>query len=1097
MMFKKRISNVISMVFMLGSLSMSTAQAAIEWQWTSPTPQGNTLNAVVYNGTNQYVAVGDFGTVMTSVDSYTWVNGISGTTKALNDVIWNGTAYLAVGDVGTVLKSADGLTWVASNISTVLKVTSVVWNGTQYVAVGSLGRVWTSVDGITWLENNLPTSSGLNDIIWTGAQFVIVGQSGVVYTSTNATTWTLQTTPSTSLFTAVAWNGALYVAVGTGSATMSSPDGVTWTSILVTTSNLHLWSVAWDGAQFVAGSNGGRFFTSADGNWGAALSIAGDNAFQSNGIHSALGGLVAVGAGGRVYTSLDATNWIPRVSGLKGSVVSITDNGLLAVALSSRCTYMTSVDGASWTTYPSAMPSSNSCEDAVWDGTKFVAVSSLFVPGTGVLVDIYTSTDAINWTFRSAAGIVNRASLAHSPTAGYVIAGTSDNTTGQILHSVDAITWVTHIVPEIPNDVAWLNGQFVAVGNAGSIYTSADGITWLTRFSGTSVDLVNIAGNVNSYVATGIQNTILNSSDAISWFPSQTSGLGSSLTAWGGDLIWTGNQFILSGTTSGDSILVSSVDGVNWVSSNLITNNILYAMDAFSGVMLAGGSSGTIISGANIDVVTTPSAGATEATEGGATDSFDMVLASAPSADVVITLSTDPQVTFSPALLTFTPLNWNVAQTTTVTAVDDLVAEPTINIALTPSLVSADTRYHGYAVPDVAITVFDNDTPAVNIIQSVASTAVIEGGATDTYDVVLATQPTNDVNIAIAPAQGQLSTSVNTLLFTPANWNTPQTVTVTAIDDAVVEGVHSDDIAHTITSVDTGYNGLAVPLLSGVSIADNDVGSVTLTESGGSTDITEGGATDSFDIVLGAQPSAIVNITVNPNFQCTVSASPLTFTPTNWHVIQTVTVTAVDDGVVEGAHVCFINTGVSSSGGYSFITVPTVNANVIDNDSIDVVLTESAGSTEVTEGGATDAYDVVLNSEPQFNVTINLSPDAQLSTNTAALIFTSANWNVPQTVVVTAVDDGILEGAHVGVVSHTITSSDPGYSSFVVADVSVNVTDNDTSSAGGSTGDSTGDSTGGSGGGCIAPTSSSIQQTIVLFGILISGCLLMRRRKTL
>ena len=47
------------------------------------------------------------------------------------------------------------------------------------------------------------------------------------------------------------------------------------------------------------------------------------------------------------------------------------------------------------------------------------------------------------------------------------------------------------------------------------------------------------------------------------------------------------------------------------------------------------------------------------------------------------------------------------------------------------------------------------------------------------------------------------------LTFTPANWNTPQTVTVTGVDDAVDDG----NIAYTIvtaaaTSADANYNGL-------------------------------------------------------------------------------------------------------------------------------------------------------------------------------------------------------------------------------------------------------------------------------------------------
>ena len=174
------------------------------------------------------------------------------------------------------------------------------------------------------------------------------------------------------------------------------------------------------------------------------------------------------------------------------------------------------------------------------------------------------------------------------------------------------------------------------------------------------------------------------------------------------------------------------------------------------------------------------------------------------------------------------------------------------------------------------------------------------------------------------------------------------------------------------------YNAIAAPSLSTITIADNDVGSVLITESGGSTDITEGGATDSFDVVLGLQPSVDVSVTLTPDFtnQCTLSLSPITFTPLNWNSLQTIVVTAIDDGVVEGLHSCSITiTPRSSSSGYNLINVPNITANVTDNDSIDVLLTTSAGSTDVAEGGITDSYDMVLNSQPQLNVTVNVVPN--------------------------------------------------------------------------------------------------------------------------
>ena len=63
-----------------------------------------------------------------------------------------------------------------------------------------------------------------------------------------------------------------------------------------------------------------------------------------------------------------------------------------------------------------------------------------------------------------------------------------------------------------------------------------------------------------------------------------------------------------------------------------------------------------------------------------------------------------------------------------------------------------------------------------------------------------------------------------------------------------------------------------------------------------------------------------------------------------------------------------------------------------------VTVAESGGSTDVTEGGATDTYTVVLDSQPTADVMIAVSTDAEVSVATSSLTFTSVDWNVAQTV---------------------------------------------------------------------------------------------------
>ena len=91
------------------------------------------------------------------------------------------------------------------------------------------------------------------------------------------------------------------------------------------------------------------------------------------------------------------------------------------------------------------------------------------------------------------------------------------------------------------------------------------------------------------------------------------------------------------------------------------------------------------------------------------------------------------------------------------------------------------------------------------------------------------------------------------LTFTPANALTPQPVNVTAVEDAVAEGPHTSTITHAAASTDTNYNGLSINDVV-ANITDNDAAGVTITESGGTTDVTEGGAADSYTVVLDSVP---------------------------------------------------------------------------------------------------------------------------------------------------------------------------------------------------------------------------------------------------
>ena len=80
-----------------------------------------------------------------------------------------------------------------------------------------------------------------------------------------------------------------------------------------------------------------------------------------------------------------------------------------------------------------------------------------------------------------------------------------------------------------------------------------------------------------------------------------------------------------------------------------------------------------------------------------------------------------------------------------------------------------------------------------------------------------------------------------------------------------------------------------------VTTTDDDVAGFTVVELGGSTEVDESGTTDTFTVVLDAQPTSdvVIVLTSSDTGEATVN-SPLTFTAANWDTAQTVTVTGVD-----------------------------------------------------------------------------------------------------------------------------------------------------------------------------------------------------------
>ena len=311
---------------------------------------------------------------------------------------------------------------------------------------------------------------------------------------------------------------------------------------------------------------------------------------------------------------------------------------------------------------------------------------------------------------------------------------------------------------------------------------------------------------------------------------------------------------------------------------------------------------------------------------------------------------------------------------------------------------------------DLAVTLTDDDTLGV-VVDPTAIT--VQAGGSNSYTVVLGTQPTGDVTVTVSGEDGTDLTlnglsAANTLIFTTANWDTPQTVSVEAADDATTAEITlSQEVS---SAADSDYDTVTAPDVEVTLLAPGDNIQIQLgVDTSAQTLTVPEGDSRTYQVVLSHRPSGDVSVVVNdPTDNSDVTASPdsLTFTADNWNIAQTVTVSAAhdDDGSDESATV----THSVSGGGYDGVSAPDIEVTVTDDDR-GIVFDPTSLSVE--EGDADgETYTVKLATQPSEEVTVTVSGQAGtdlsltgLSANT--LTFTTSNWDTAQTVTVKAGED--------------------------------------------------------------------------------------------
>jgi uncharacterized protein (TIGR03382 family) len=441
--------------------------------------------------------------------------------------------------------------------------------------------------------------------------------------------------------------------------------------------------------------------------------------------------------------------------------------------------------------------------------------------------------------------------------------------------------------------------------------------------------------------------------------------------------------------------------------------------------------------------------GVRELAEVGPSRPLSVGLTTPPTATVTIpvTVSDDTEGSVNVTELVFTPESF-AAQIITLTGEDDDLQDGDIDWTLTlGSPVSADADFAALSAVDLAMRTLDDDVASVLITPTVLS--VFESGTQATYTVSLTAEPSATVVITPAGSDETEGRVGNPMVFTTDAWQTPQTGSVTGIDDLFDDGDITWTVNHTVTSTDSVYSDLAADSVS-VTTIDDDVSELAGLPIGGVA-TSETGTSDSISIALTAQPNAPVTFAVSSSdtSEATVSPATLVFDATNWQNPQDITVQGVDDELTDGpVDYQVVLTPMSDDPGYGTAPATVVQGTNADDDTPGVGL-DPVVDLLTTESGDTATFEVWLLSQPSADVTLTFESDTieegELEVN--EYVFTADNWSEHQTVTVLGVDDDEADGdVDYEVFVADVVSDDVDYDGLTVDD-SVQLTNVDDESA--------------------------------------------------
>jgi len=478
------------------------------------------------------------------------------------------------------------------------------------------------LDRYQW-ANPLPQGSTLHDVIWSDTHkiYVTVGQNGAMATSSNGIGWVNRNVFTKERYNSIAFGNGIYVVI-TNKDVFSSQDNIVWKStdstLLGTKDKFE--NVIWDGNQFIivgihykrdANNINTAYLlvsTSIDGlNWQQDYPVGKDRLLDvaSNG-SSIYVGISSVEAS-RVVKSVNLKTWNP-ISPLPTDVFfDVIWNGTLFVAVGLRGAIISSVNGVSWFSHSVTGGLTPTLAKITWQDNKFIAVGSDATGGVIVTGTPDNSAGGITWVLQGVPGTAPGFSVQAAAFNGaeHVLVGDK----GKILRGSNLQTWQessTGVVQNF-NDAIWTGGEFIAVGNDGTIGTSVNGIDWVFQNLAGKVDLQGISTNADVgngvHVVVGANGNVYRSTDAkTDWTLVREGRVVNSAINQLNQVLWVVDKFVAVGQ---NGEIITSPDGNTWTTRSTEVNvefTDLAVRDNY--IVVVGGQGVSVLSSQNPVVMT-------------------------------------------------------------------------------------------------------------------------------------------------------------------------------------------------------------------------------------------------------------------------------------------------------------------------------------------------------------------------------------------------------------------------------------------------------------------------------------------------------------